>query len=74
MGDLTSFVGRLGEALLASGIFFLLMIFCIIPMCCFKPGENNSVMAYKEGGEMEMQDKQVQDKQENKALPETSID
>lgn len=75
MGDLTSFVGRLGEALLASGIFFLLMIFCIIPMCCFQPGENNSVMAYgKEGGEMEMEDKQAEDKQENKVAPETSID
>jgi len=68
LGDLTSLVGNLGDALLASGVFFLLMIFFVIPMCCFKMGDNNSIMAYgKEGGEMELAESK--DEQENPEDP-----
>ena len=52
MDDVTSLIGNLGNALLASGLIFVLMIFFIFPLCCFKEDRKGK---YKEGGkEVEM--------------------
>lgn len=55
MDDLASIIGNLGNAMMASGVFFLLMIFFVCPICCFKK-HSDAVMSYKEGGALEMQE------------------
>lgn len=47
MDDVTSLIGNLGNALLASGLIFVLMIFFIFPLCCFQDDRKGR---YKEGG------------------------
>lgn len=59
-----SLLGNLGDAMVASAVFFLLMIFFIYPLCCFKSMElPDSVKPFSgEGGEVEMNDR-------NKVVP-----
>lgn len=64
MGDITSLIGNLGDAMLASGVFFILMIFFIFPVCCYKQGGAGKVGSH-EGGEVEMGEEQKQVQEEN---------
>lgn len=59
MGDITSLIGNLGDAMVASGVFFILMIFFIFPVCCYKQGSAGKVGSH-EGGEVEMSDERQQ--------------
>jgi hypothetical protein len=47
-------LGNLGDAMVASAVFFLLMIFFIYPLCCFKAAEVDSVKPFEGGEEVEM--------------------
>ena len=56
VGDIMSLLGDLGSALIASGVFFLLMIFFVLPMCCLTKIPSDSIHNYnsKEGGSIEI--------------------
>lgn len=70
MGELTGLIGNLGDAMLASGVFFILMIFFVVPVCCYKADSSGKVG--HEGGEVEMSDQQMEVKEENIENPENS--
>lgn len=71
IGDITDLLGNLGGAMIASGVFFLLMIFSVIPMCCLsKVDDQSQVFSSKEGGEIEMNESNDLSNQ----IPANSID
>jgi hypothetical protein len=51
--DVASLSGNLGDAMIASAVFFLLMIFFVCPLCCFKRADGpDGVKPFEtEGGE-----------------------
>ena len=63
MGELTSLIGNLGDAMLASGVFFILMIFFVVPVCCYK-GDSGGKVGSHEGGEVEMSDDKPMEEKE----------
>ena len=55
VGDIVSLTSKLGNAMVASAVFFFLMIMFVFPVCCYGGG-SDAVQAYKEGGEVELSD------------------
>lgn len=66
--EISDLMGNLGSAMVASAVFFLLMIFFVWPMCCFKRADAaDGVKPFdNEGGEIiEMQDQNIQSSEVN---------
>ena len=64
IGDITGLLGNLGSTMIASGVFFLFMIFFAFPLCCKTKLSSDAVSAYtsKEGGQIEMNHSNIHSK------------
>jgi hypothetical protein len=58
--DLASLSGNLGDAMVASAVFFNLMIFFVFPICCFKRLDADSVKPFEGGAAIEMKGNKVE--------------
>lgn len=71
IADIGDVMASVGNVMIASGVFFILMIFCVCPMCCYHHadkgttpvtevsvsyGQPGGVKVYQEGGSLEMSD------------------
>jgi hypothetical protein len=56
MADIGALFAELGSTMVAAAVFFLLMIFCLFPLCCKNPEEQPTrVETFKaEGGQVQM--------------------
>lgn len=53
IGEVAEPIGNLGSAMIASAVFFLLVIILVWPVCCYKAVDPDSVKPM-EGGEFEL--------------------
>ena len=51
VGDVTDVIGNLGTAMVASAVFFILMICFVCPMCCYKNKSADAVKPFEGGYE-----------------------